>query len=203
MKLSQPEQIELKEALSHMHVAELKKELAHLGLSIKGFNKKELIDRLMHYAVTGKEIPPLEIPAISKAQRGMHYPLTPTTPMLFGSYKNDLATRLFFKQLIGNHFHYTAYGIDWLREQWLAGNPPTYAGFAHEWQAEYERNQQNKRAPKQEWALIRFCQGYIQDCPNATKDEVLAAWAEARKEYVAKAREILKQLRTRVFGLVR
>ncbi len=193
MKLSHTEQIELKEALSHMHVGELKQACTDLQLSTKAFNKKELIDRLMHYVATGKELPPLEIPAVSKAQRGVLYPLAATTLMLFGSYKNDLATRQFFKELIGNHFRYTAYGIDWLRERWLAGNPPTYAEFAQEWHAEYERNKQQKRAPKQEWALIRFAKGYLEDCPNGSKEEFFAAWAEVRKEYVAQARVMLKK----------
>ena len=151
-KLSQHQLIELQEALSHMHVAELKNQLEELKLSTTAFNKEELIKRLVHYAATGKELAPLQIPAISKSKRGACYPLAPNTLMLHGSYKNDLKTRNFFKSLIGIHFHFTAQGIDWLREQWLAGNPPTYEQFAKEWTEEYLRNQKEKRAPKQEWA---------------------------------------------------
>ena len=116
-RLSENERIQFKEALSYMHIAELKSQLEELNLSVQGFNKNELIQRLVHYAVTGKELPPLKIPVISRASRGTPYSLHPRALMLYGSYKNDLATRNFFKQLIGNHFHFTAQGIDWLREQ--------------------------------------------------------------------------------------
>ncbi len=107
-----------------------------------------------------------------------------------GSYKNDLATRNFFKELIGDHFHFTAQGIDWLRERWLEGNPPTYADFANEWRAEYERNKKQKRLPKQEWAYIRFVQEYMQHFPSASKKEVNAAWKAKRQECVQKIRAL-------------
>lgn len=193
--LSQNDHVELKEALSYMHVNELKLQLELLQLSSKGFNKKELVERLVHYAVTGEELPPLEIPAISKAKRGAPYFLAPQERMLYGSYKNDLATRNFFKQIIGDHFHFTAQGLDWLRERWLAGKAPTYKEFAKEWQDEYERNKQQKRAPKQEWAYIRFVQEYIKQFPEASKAEVIDAWETRRQEQVQKALSIFKKIK--------
>lgn len=188
--LSDEEQNQLKEILSYLHVDELKLQLEQLDLSSKGFNKNELIQRLVHYAITGKELLPVEIPAISRASWGVPNVLDPKTLMLFCSYKNDLETRNFFKKLIGNHFHFTAQGIDWLRERWLEGNPPTYADFANEWQAEYERNKQQKRPPKQEWAYIRFVQEYMQRFPNASKKEINDAWKVKRQEYIQKVRTI-------------
>lgn len=107
-KLSNDEQIELKEMLSHLHVSELESLLEQLNLSSKSFNKSELVTRLFHYAITGQELSPVEIPAASKAPRGSVLILAPHTRMFYGSYKNDLATRNFFKKLIGNHFHFIA-----------------------------------------------------------------------------------------------
>lgn len=182
--LSRKEQIDLKEALSHLHVHELEQQLELLHLSTKGFNKKELIDRLMHYVCTGKELPPLEIPAASKATPGKVYPLAPDTLILHGAYKNDAQTRDFFKSLIGEHFHFTTYGIDWLRERWLEEDPPTYAEFAEYWQDDYEDRTLNKRAPKQEWAYNRFTQEFMKANPKTSKAEFLAAWEEKRKQYV-------------------
>lgn len=175
---------QLKEALSHLHVEELELQLTQLGLSSQGFNKNELIERLMHYAITGKELPPAVIPAVSRATKKNPRVLDPQARMLYGAYKNDLATRNFFKKFIGNHFHFTAQGIDWLRERWLQGNPPTYGEFAHEWQDEYERTRQKKRAPKQEWAYIRFVQDYMQQFPTAPKNKINEAWKAKRLEYV-------------------
>ncbi len=187
--LSEEGQTELKENLSYLHIDELKAQLQALGLSVQAFNKQELIERLLHYAITGTELAPQEIPAISKASRSASYVLDPAARMLHGAYKNDLATRTFFKQLIGEHFHFTAQGIDWLRERWLAGKPPTYAEFAQEWQAEYERNKEQKRPPKQEWAYIRFIQNYTHQFPHASQKEMTQAWNTERLKIVQKVHD--------------
>ncbi len=183
---------ELQEWLSYMHVAELKDELKALNLSTKAFNKKELIERLVHYAKTGKELPHKQIPEISKA-KSKTTKLEPQSLILYGTYKNDLATRQFFKKIIGDHFHFTASGIDWLREKWLLGNPPTYAEFAKEWQTEYERNKIHKKAPKQEWAFIRFSQKFIKENPNTSKQELIEQWDKERLILIDKARKILRK----------
>ena len=192
--LSITDRIELTEYLSYMHIAELKAQLQELGLSSKAFNKNELIERLTHYALTGKELAPREIPAVSKASHNKRYTLDAETSMLHGAYKNDRATRDFFKQLIGQHFHFTAQGIDWLRERWLEGKPPTYAEFAQEWQEEYERNKDRKRPPKQEWAYIRFMQNYSQRFPQASQKEMTDAWNEERQKIVKNVYAFFKQL---------
>lgn len=193
INLSRKEQIDLKEALSYLHVHELEQQLESLQLSTKGFNKKELIDRILHFACTGKELPPIEIPSSSKAQKGLSYPIAPETLMLHGNYKNDAETRDFFKSLVGEHFHFTTYGIDWLRERWLEEDPPTYAEFAEYWQDDYEDRTLNKRVPKQEWAYNRFVQDFMKTNPKKSKSEFLAAWEEKRKQYVELINSILKK----------
>jgi hypothetical protein len=81
-KLSEKELTQLKEALLYLHVEELKSQLEALNLSSKGFNKNELIQRIIHYAVTGSELLPLEIPTVSKALHGTKYSLNLKTRML-------------------------------------------------------------------------------------------------------------------------
>lgn len=196
-KLSNAQLIELKESLSHMHVSELKAQLKQLKLSIIGFNKRELIDRLVYYVTTNKELSPLTIPNVSKAKSGVPYPLHTSTLMLYGSYKNDLKTRQFFKQLIGDHFHFTAWGVDWLRERWLEGNPPTYSQFAKEWEDEYLRNKKEKRLPKQEWAYIRFVQEYIKRSPDSSKKDINIAWEAKRLEYVQLVYAVFKEYKSK------
>jgi hypothetical protein len=181
----------LRELLAHMHIAELKETLLSLRLSPIGFNKQELIDRLVHFKRAGVELAPQEIPLISKGRSGHEVPIKPEAIMLYRVYKNDHATRGFFRKLIGQHFHFTAYGIDWLREQWIAGKPPTYAEFAHEWQSEYERNKIEKRPAKQEWAYIRFVQEYGLIHPEAKNSEINDAWKIWRTKAVVQARALL------------
>jgi transposase-like protein len=92
-----------------------------------------MVNRLYTFQTNTPEPLPLQIPAISKAQRGCKYPLHPDTLILFGDYKNNATTRAFFKTLRGPHFHYTARGTDWTRARWLDGKPSTYREYVNFW----------------------------------------------------------------------
>jgi hypothetical protein len=133
------------------------------------------------------------MPEISKAKKNQQYPLKPETLMLIGSYKNDAKTRAFFKQLIGPHFHFTSFGIDWINARWKAGNPPTYQEFADMWQYEYQKRKKQPVEPKKEWALINFMQCYAVEHPYASKEEAMKAWKIARAEKVAFVHRMLKK----------
>lgn len=164
----------LDDALHYLRVAELKDLCNNLKLPDQG-TKAPLIKRIIHFVKTGM-ISTTPIPPISLAKKGLIYPLEPQTDILKGAYKNDLATRLFFKKLIGPHFHFTAFGIDWLNERWQAGNPPTYAEFASFWQKENLRRSKTKIAPKAEWAYINFLQKYAAHYPKSSPAEAKRAW---------------------------
>ena len=145
--ISADQQKEVYDALHYMKMAELKKACQVLSISDSG-NKGELISRIMVYVKTG-EIEPLKtIPAKSLAKNHPIQELNKKSLMLYGSYKNDLKTRNFFKSLIGPQFHYTAFGIDWLNERWLNGNPPTYQEFADYWIEENAKRNKQKAEPK-------------------------------------------------------
>lgn len=143
----------LKESLTFLHVEELKEIALKLALSDKGA-KGTLILRILHFLETGQKLTLPKFPEISCAKRGVTYPIEKKALMLKGAYKNDLKTRNFFKSIIGDHFHFTAFGIDWLNEQWMKGQPPTYEAYAEMWQKQIGM----PRAPKQEWAYINFLQ---------------------------------------------
>ena len=106
----------LQESLNFLKVVELRDICQQFSIDENGV-KNHLVTRIIHFLVTGQIIHEPIIPQISRAQRGYLYPLVPTTLILKGSYKNDLRTRLFFKQLIGDYFHFTAFGIDWVYER--------------------------------------------------------------------------------------
>jgi len=182
---------ELNDALHYMNVSELKAICEHYRLPAKA-TKALLIDLIMHFVQTGdvKKLP--RMPEMSKAKKGELYPLKIDTKMLHGSYKNDAQTRTFFKSLIGDHFHFTAFGIDWLNSCWLAGSPPTYGDFAQFWQSEYEAQKIQKSPPKKEWAYINFVQKLLRINPHIAKDDVMQAWAKEREMHVDKVKKILK-----------
>lgn len=192
MKISLKEKSELFEALYFLKMGELKALCLKLGLPYTA-KKGQVIDGIKHFINTGKVLEIAETPAVSKAKKGQSYPLASDTKILIGSYKNDAKTRAFFKKLIGNHFHFTAFGIDWLNERWQAGNPPTYQEFATMWQKEVDKRKGKKPQPKQEWALITFVQQYMKKHPQATKAEVNKAWHKKRLEMVTIVKEYFRK----------
>ena len=182
----------IKTSLLYLHVAELKDILLQFKLPIDG-KKIALIQRIIHFFETGNVLHNPKIPEISKARPGMNYPLLSETLILKDAYKNDLVTRMFFKKLIGEYFHFTAFGIDWINERWFVGNPPTYKEFADMWQAEYARRKNSKASPKEEWAYINFTQKHIEANRNASHDEIVGAWNAERARHVAIVRESIAE----------
>ncbi len=168
-------------SLLFLHVEELREIARRLSLADKG-NKIALIMRIVHFLKTGQKLAIPKFPEKSCAKRGV-YPLNEDALMLKGAYKNDLKTRLFFKQMIGDHFHFTAFGIDWLNERWMEGNPPTYREFAKMWQEEFEKRQKTPAAPKEEWAYINFVQKFLLTSPAASRESIQHAWELERERH--------------------
>ncbi len=174
-------------------MSELKDLSRLLALVDKGA-KMAMIMRIIHFLHTGQKLITPKIPDASLAKRGEIYSLSPTTLMLKGSYKNDLKTRLFFKRLVGDHFHFTAFGIDWLNDRWMEGKPPTYHEFAKMWQEEYKKRQSMPVAPKEEWAYINFVQTFIKSSPQASRESVNIAWECERQTHKAHMAAWLKKM---------
>ena len=192
-RLTTSELEQLKEGLLYLKMGELRNVCERLGIFSKGV-KTQLIESICFFARKGKHLPYPKMPAVSKAKKGETYPLAQETKMLKGSYKNDLATRQFFKHLVGSHFHFTAFGIDWLNQCWMEGNPPTYQEFAMFWQEEYQKRK-NQRAPaKKEWAYINFVQEYNKQYPNACRTKIINAWKETQKHHFEKVLKLLEPL---------
>lgn len=186
MKIENLDFSELLESLLFLHVIELRNYCEQLNLSTKG-KKLALAHRIIHLLKTGERIEAPKYPDISCA-KSKNPLISPNSLILKGSYKNDLKTRLFFRSLIGQHFNFTAFGIDWIEELWLAGHPPTYQEFADMWQAEFISRKKNGSVPKQEWAFINFVKQYGLNHPNASQKEIIEEWKaerNLRKKYVA------------------
>lgn len=182
----------LRKSLLYLHVEELRSLACRLSLVEQG-NKITLINRIIHFLETGVRLKAPSFPKASCAEKGKVYRIEPNAVMLKGAYKNDLQTRLFFKQLIGEHFHFTAFGIDWLNERWMEGNPPTYQEFAQMWKVEYAKREKNPAAPKEEWAYINFVQDYLKQAPNSPREQVHAAWEQERQKHLKFVQESIEE----------
>jgi len=195
--LSSIEQTALHDVLHYMKMAELKRACLFFALPDAG-KKTQRIERILMFIQTGKVTKQPHIPAQSLAKNHPPQPLDAASLMLKGGYKNDAQTRAFFKQLIGSHFHFTAFGIDWLNERWQKGNPPTYQEFADYWVAETERRAQQKQKPKDEWMFIRFMQQMKTSKPNASKDDLMEAWKALQAQKAQEARRLLQKAATKL-----
>lgn len=191
--LTKEKQFILHDALYYMKIGELKKACVMLSLPCTG-KKIDLIARIMTFIQSGKII---EYPTIPKQSRSNNYPIQDIkadTLMLYGGYKNDAKTRAFFKKMIGPHFHFTAFGIDWLNDRWLQGNPPTYQEFADYWVTEVEQRKQIKSKPKDEWKYINFLQQMSKEHPELLKKDLMLRWKKLQADKAHIAFEILESI---------
>lgn len=93
-----------------------------------------------------------QYPERSLSKNHKNHTVTLDARMHKRAYKNDFKTRLFFKEIIGQHFHFTAFEIDWLENRWMDGNPPTYQEFSHMCMKEDELRKAYRSTPKEELA---------------------------------------------------
>jgi len=178
----------LLDSLHYLHVSELKQYCLHFDLSTKG-KKIALITRIIHFLQKGEKLEAPPYPSNSMHKGPKAEQLKAKDLILKGAYKNDLKTRLFFKKLIGDYFHFTAFGIDWLEDRWMQGNPPTYQEFADMWEKEYAFRKANRSVPKAEWAYINFVKRYLKAHPQASRELLLEEWEIERnrhKKWVSK-----------------
>lgn len=195
--LTEQEQARLHAAMLFMKMEELQHACTLLNLPDVG-KKTVLIKRIEQFISTGQIIPLAQIPDCSRAKKHPHQPLHADSLMLYGSYKNDYATRDFFKKLIGPAFHFTAFGIDWLNKRWMQGSPPTYQEFANYWVVESQRRQQTPEAPKKEWAYINFVQQMQVTHPYSSKAAVMQAWKTVQAENAQYALGVLTSIAQRI-----
>jgi len=132
----------LRGALLFFIMQELRQSCMQYQTPSKG-TKMLLIERIVRLYDTHGILAEPTVPDCSKAKHGQHYAL-----MLKGADKNDLRTRLCFKKWIGEYFHFTAFGMDWLNARWLAGEPPTDKAFTIMWTAEYAKTSKNGKNPQ-------------------------------------------------------
>lgn len=186
---SQQKQEALFKDMYYLSMTELRSLCEYLQLPKKG-KKAHLVLVLQTYLLSGSILVEEPLPTVSCGS-GMAN-LSAHGLILSGSYKNDQKTREFMKSLVGEHFHFTAWGQDWIKERWQKGKPPTFQEFGDAWQANYHESKQQKRSPKKEWAFLCFVQSKY---PLASKSEILAAWKQIRREKADQVISIITALK--------
>lgn len=182
----------LSQALYFLKVSDLRKACYSFSLSESG-KKGELIERIIIFVVAGQIKISQVIPSQSLQKNYSHQSLFPNSLMLYGGYKNDSATREFFKELIGPQFHFTAFGVDWLNDRWFKGSPPTYQEFADYWVEEIKRRKKVKVEPKKEWAYISFLQQMNEVMPQASRIQLMQEWKKMQLQKSQIAHSLLKK----------
>jgi hypothetical protein len=181
----------LRTALNHMNMNELKGACQMLGIIPAG-KKGDIIRGISSFVRNGKKPTAQTIPRNCRTHPKGVFPLKPQTPIPFGSFKNNDVTREFLKSLVGQHFHFTAFGQYWIRNRWMKGKPPTYAEFARAWQKEYLRRRALQTArPKKEWAYLNFVQRFVKKSPTTSLNELANEWKKLRASQAALAKQIL------------
>ena len=112
-KISSSEQKQLSLSLNFLLMSELKQICKKLKLPTTG-KKGEIVLRILTFVKDGKVITSTKLPEASIAKKGTKYVLSERSKILKGAYINNDETRIFMKKLVGSHFHFTAFGQQWL-----------------------------------------------------------------------------------------
>ena len=188
-RLRQTDRDLIAESIYYLKLDELRTLSRDLGLSdagAKGILIQGILNQIGVHTEDGR--------AISKGRQTKFArytgDLSPETHILPGFYTNGQAMRSRFTALVGPHFSFTNYGMEWIREQWISDRYPTYEEFASYWQGEHDRRKEGGEfASLQTNARVRFFRAHRGD--GLSREALDAAWQEERQRRVAEVRRLL------------
>ncbi|MEL6224163.1 MAG: SAP domain-containing protein [Cyanobacteria bacterium J06627_8] len=181
---------QLAESIYYLKLDELRLICQSLSLPERGA-KGMLVKRVLNAVGVVSE----DVRAISAGREikfpGYRGPLKPEQYILPGHYTNGSRMRTKLKTLIGEHFHFTNYGMEWIRERWRTKQYPTFEEFATFWQQEYERRQSGGEFESLATnARVRFFRAL--EGKGLTRNQLEAAWQAERLRHVKLVSSILK-----------
>lgn len=194
-RLNQKNLQALESAIYFLKVTELKQLCESHALCAKG-SKQDLINTLLCFA-KGEGAATLNAiqSSAEKSLRANADNFDESIYMVPGKYRNNRASRTILTELIGRHFTFTAYGMDWVKAEWHAGRCPSYLEFADYWQTEYERRKaRGDFASKQTLQRVNFFRTMKEK--NLSREALEAAWAKKRAEQAAIALSLFEKLQS-------
>jgi hypothetical protein len=191
--LSQTDLKNLESAIYFLKVTELKQICEKFNQCHKG-SKQDLINTLLAFARGDDNYSPnKQISAAEQALRDNANSYDPGVYLVPGVYTNNKASRAILLELIGRHFTFTSYGMDWIKAQWHEGNCPSYLEFADYWQTEYQkRKNRDDFASKQTLKRVNFFREMKGE--NLSKQELEKAWAVERAKQATTAFSLFSKM---------
>jgi hypothetical protein len=142
--------------------------------------KGVVIDRVVHYLVTGARKPETVFPKAVVATAPLGRPPKPTDRVLYGRYRNgDPDILALMKGLTDGRFRFGAVAQEVLRACWSSGDAPTYGEFAVRWEQAVGEHDE----PNPEWA-------YLSDLAHGTAGD---DWKGKREREAQVALRLLRE----------
>ncbi|MCK5475273.1 MAG: cytoplasmic protein [Candidatus Pacebacteria bacterium] len=139
-----------------------------IGISCSG-GKIEITGRIVEYLKTGK----IENKKrkIKKCIQRMPKNINDIIP---DNYSSSQLFREYFRSIIGQHFHFTAYMATYMKDR----PEITFKEYADEWQAEYERRKNKNYHSKimKSCEYNQYTRDFFKDNPNKTRADAIKYW---------------------------
>lgn len=121
--------------------------------------------------------------------------LDPNKYLLPGYYTSGKKYREIFKNNVGEHFKFTSYGMEWIKDQWQQNKYPSIDEFCNFWSKEFKaRVSGSSFISLQTNARVRF----FRDNKGLSKEKLEANWASFRNK---KKKHLIKTLKSQ--GIVK
>ena len=174
-----------KESIYFLKIEELKSVLTYFKLSTSG-GKKDLIARIFNH---------LDIHDADDSQVTRNLPsahpenASVETHIMPKHYTNGREYREKFELMIGSHFTFTSYGMEWIRDCWGNGIYPSYQDFADYWSKEYDRR---KNGGPYKGPMTNRRVEFFKENSGMTKAELEELWASERQKHRDNISTLLK-----------
>ena len=154
----------------------LKEELVtfcrEIGINSSG-GKIDIANKIEVYLRTGK-IERKRTSKIGKTKKGIQKIPENINDAIPDNYTSSQLFREYFKSIIGQHFHFTAYMAKYIKD-----HPGiTFKEYADEWCAEYERRKNKNYQPKimKSCEYNQYMRDFFKDNPDRTRADAIKYW---------------------------
>ncbi len=143
-----------------------------IGINCSG-GKIEIANRIVKYLKTGK----IEKKNTNKnrgTKKGIQRIPKNINEVIPDNYSSSQLFKKYFKSIIGQHFHFTAYMAKYMKDR----PEITFKRYINEWQAEYKRRKDKNYHPK----IMRSCEynqyirDFFKDNPKRTRVDAIKYW---------------------------